>query len=317
MELKDKWNKIVEIYNKNKGSQEQMVQLAWESIFSELFGYSRLDGDIDSQRPVKMGVSTKYPDIIIRKNTEDLFIVELKRSVLHEGKDQLFSYLNQLKMELGVLICDKLYIYDYDRLSKDNDYSFVEIFFSKDNPTGIKFLELFTKVNFNKTEIKSFITEYAKKNDNVRIIQEKLTSEFLNTIVKEYFKKYFDSETVEAAISDYRFNCYTKNNFQITNNSCSSPTDSIMNKEDVSDAPEVVLMIGDRVVSSREFKDMLLIKKIANRFWYYKNKSEPERDTWNAYSFRPDSNLMGNIHSTKYRHWKKSGLTKIVCVISE
>ena len=66
MELKDKWNKIVEIYNKNKGSQEQMVQLAWESIFSELFGYSRLDGDIDSQRPVKMGVSTKYPDIIIR-----------------------------------------------------------------------------------------------------------------------------------------------------------------------------------------------------------------------------------------------------------
>lgn len=317
MELKDKWNKIVEIYNKNKGSQEQMVQLAWESIFSELFGYSRLDGDIDSQRPVKMGVSTKYPDIIIRKNTEDLFIVELKRSVLHEGKDQLFSYLNQLKMELGVLICDKLYIYDYDRLSKDNDYSFVEIFFSKDNPTGIKFLELFTKVNFNKTEIKSFITEYAKKNDNVRIIQEKLTSEFLNTIVKEYFKKYFDSETVEAAISDYRFNCYTKNNFQITNNSCSSPTDSIMNKEDVSDAPEVVLMIGDRVVSSREFKDMLLIKKIANRFWYYKNKSEPERDTWNAYSFRPDSNLMGNMHSTKYRHWKKSGLTKIVCVISE
>ena len=38
MELNEKWTKIVEIVNRNKGSQEQMVQLAWESIFSELFG---------------------------------------------------------------------------------------------------------------------------------------------------------------------------------------------------------------------------------------------------------------------------------------
>ena len=150
MELNEKWNKIVEIVNRNKGSQEQMVQLAWESIFSELFGYSRLDGDIDSQRPVKMGVSTKYPDIIIKNGNEDLFIVELKRPILHEGQSQLFSYLNQLRMDLGLLICDKLYVYNYDCLSKEGDYSFIEIPFTNDNPNGIKLLDLLCKENFDK-----------------------------------------------------------------------------------------------------------------------------------------------------------------------
>ena len=65
------------------------------------------------------------------------------------------------------------------------------------------------------------------------------------------------------------------------------------------------------------FKDRLLITKSATRFWYYNDKEEPEVDTWNAYSFRPDSNLMGNIHSTKYRYWKTSGLKKIVCAIKD
>ena len=211
MELNEKWNKIVEIVNRNKGSQEQMVQLAWESIFSELFGYSRLDGDIDSQRPVKMGVSTKYPDIIIKNGNEDLFIVELKRPILHEGQSQLFSYLNQLKMDLGLLICDKLYVYNYDCLSKETDYSFIEIPFSNDNPNGIKLLDLLGKENFDKSKVKDFIAEYAQAKDDIKIIREKISSELIKNLLIQHFEKDFSKETIDQALSEYNFNYSTHN----------------------------------------------------------------------------------------------------------
>ena len=314
MELNEKWNKIVEIVNRNKGSQEQMVQLAWESIFSELFGYSRLDGDIDSQRPVKMGVSTKYPDIIIKNGNEDLFIVELKRPILHEGQSQLFSYLNQLRMDLGLLICDKLYVYNYDCLSKEGDYSFIEIPFTNDNPNGIKLLDLLCKENFDKNKVKDFIAEYAQAKDDIKIIREKISSELIKNLLIQHFEKDFSKETIEQALSEYNFN-YSTHNSGMTSYTVAPNVSSITSR--TSDGPEVILMIGEEVVSSKEFKDRLLITKSATRFWYYNDKEEPEVDTWNAYSFRPDSNLMGNIHSTKYRYWKTSGLKKIVCAIKD
>lgn len=317
MNTTEKWNKIVELFNKNKNAPEQVVQIAWENIFSELFGYSRLDGDIDSQRPVKMGVSTKYPDIILRRNNEDLFVVELKRSVLHEGRDQLFSYLTQLKIDTGVLVCDRLYLYDFDFLSKDNRHSVVEINFLNDNPLGSKFLDLFNKTSFDKERIKSFMAEYSEKKDAVKTIQEKVTSELLRRLVKKHFEADFDAETIELAISGYDFKCFPKEAQPVSPMSSSFSAQHYLQNYNNSDVPQVVLMIGSRVVSPREFKDMLLIKKLAKRFWYYKNKTEPEQDVWDATKFRPDSNLLGNIHSTKYRHWKTSGLVKIVCVIDE
>lgn len=81
--------------------------------------------------------------------------------------------------------------------------------------------------------------------------------------------------------------------------------------------PEVILMIGDRVVSQYEFKQRLLQKKQAKRLWYYHGREEPEMDIWNAFSFTQSSNLMGNIHSTKYRNWRTSGLTKLIYIIPE
>lgn len=317
MNTTEKWNKIVDIFNKNKTSREQAVQIAWENIFSELLGYSRLDGDIDSQRPIKMGVSTKYPDIILRRNNEDLFVVELKRSVLHEGRSQLFSYLTQLKIDIGVLICNRLYIYDFDFLSKENSHSVVEVDFLKDNSLGIQFLDLFNKANFERKKIKSFIAEYSEQKDAVKSIQENITPELLRELVKKHFEAEYDAEIVELAISDYEFKCLPKAVQEIHSIQQNYPSWQPAQTADNSAAPEVILQIGNRVVSPHEFKDRLLRTKFAKRFWYYKDKTAPEQDAWDASKFRSDSNLLGNIHSTKYRHWKTSGLIKLVCVIDE
>jgi len=109
MTAAEKWNKIVEHYNKNINVAEDIVQSIWEKIFAEFFGYSSLVGEIESQRSIQIG-STYKPtaDIIIRNGSVDLFVVELKRHdspFSKKDEEQLLSYLRLLCKNIGVLIC--------------------------------------------------------------------------------------------------------------------------------------------------------------------------------------------------------------------
>ena len=95
MQSTESWNKIVSQYNKIRNNKEEVVQASWEFIFSTLYNYTA--SDIDSQRPGQMGSTPKYPDIIIKDENEDLFVVELKQHTLHKGQEQLISYLKEQK----------------------------------------------------------------------------------------------------------------------------------------------------------------------------------------------------------------------------
>lgn len=189
------WNEIVSEYNDNLNCKEEIVQKTWEVLFKLCFGYSK--PDIDSQRSVKMGVMTKRADIVVKNGGEDLFIVELKRHALHEGQEQLFSYLNQLKVDLGVLVCDNLYVYDYDFTAKTDAYSVLEIPFAKDDSNGARFVELFSKENFDKQKIKDFINEGNAKKQAESDMKNELSSDLAARLLKDYFAKKYP--TVEKA----------------------------------------------------------------------------------------------------------------------
>ena len=194
------WNKLVSQYNKNRSSKEEIVQSSWEQLLSFTFDYS--DTDIHPQFPVKMGVSTKLADILVRHGDDDLFVMELKRHTLHDGQEQLFSYLNQLKIETGVLVCDKLYVYDFDYTKKAENYSSVEIDFTQDNPDGIKFVELFTSDNFDRQKIKDFIAQKSRTKANATLIRKELTDDSVLRMVKERLVEKYPAEDVESVLSD-------------------------------------------------------------------------------------------------------------------
>ena len=198
----DKWNIIVNQYNKNLNLEEKIIQSNWELLFSSIFNYT--DSDIIPQVPVKMGVATKYADILIRQGREDLFVVELKKHVLSQqaGQAQLFSYLKQLNNDIGILVCDKLYIYDFDYTKRDENYSFVEINFIKDNPDGEKFVELFMNDGFDKQKIKDFIRNKNQSKNNVNLISKELNTESVLQILKTYFSQRYPIEDVEKAMND-------------------------------------------------------------------------------------------------------------------
>lgn len=196
------WNKIVAQYNKNRTCKEEIVQTSWELLFSTIFNYS--DSDIVPQKPVQMGVETKRADILIKHGSEDLFVVELKRHTLHEGQGQLFSYLNQLKIDIGVLVCDKLYIYDFDYTKRDENYSFVEIDFTPDNSDGEKFVELFMSDNFDKQKIKDFIKNKNLSKNNIDMIRKELNNESVLQLLKNHFSEKYPGEDVENVLDEYQ-----------------------------------------------------------------------------------------------------------------
>ncbi len=313
MEYMNKWNSIVEVVRKNYTAKEELVQQSWEFLFQFVFGYAV--SEIDAQRAIKMGSTERgKPDIILCKDGEEIFVVELKRHIKHDGREQLFSYLDRLKMNLGVVVCDKLYLYDYDFTQKENAYAEVEIPFEENNEDGAKFVELFSKDNFDKQKICDFIRSKSNSKDVIAKIKSETTSELIKDLLKAHFKaKYAVSdEDFDSAISSLSISLQPRISTQTI--SAFEKTEKRTESYNLH-APEVIYKVSGNIVSAKVFNTRLLETKSAQRTWIYSNGTV-DTDIWNASNFSETSSLSSNIHSTsKYRCWKETGLIKIILEI--
>ena len=129
MNYQEAWNNIVKKQKALSGKKEDAVQTIWESvIFPDYLKY--VNDCINSQRKIPIGSTNKIADIVLRKEKKEICIVELKRFELHKGRNQLFSYLKQIdRVSIGVLVCDKLYVYDYQYGRDAEKQPYVEISF--------------------------------------------------------------------------------------------------------------------------------------------------------------------------------------------
>lgn len=206
MNTNEKWNKIVELVKSKSSASENEVQQLWEKIFtdSNFFGYSLFLGEVDSKRNIHIGsVPRVIPDIIIRNNElgKDLFVIELKQHCLRFSdnyKNQLFSYMRLLRLNIGVLVCDKIYIF-----TTDGNESPFEIPFENDNEYGIKFVELFSKCNYSESAIKEFVEKSKVSKANVEALQAELQSLLLVDLIKKYYASKYSEKEVESALKDF------------------------------------------------------------------------------------------------------------------
>lgn len=210
----EKWNKICDYFIQFKTEPEEKIQMVWEKLFSELFGYSSLDGEIDAHRKIQLGSTERLiPDIIIKNKNTDLFMVELKREDLKiddSRKKQLYSYLKQERNDLGILICDQICIINYDYNKSDDDQEFCVIDFVKDNPQGIKFVEIFEKENFDKNKVIAFIKECNAASTNIEAIKKELTPELVKKLVFAYLQNEYNESEINQALAQYNFNVSLK-----------------------------------------------------------------------------------------------------------
>jgi len=205
MTATEKWNRIVEQYNKNINATEDTVQNTWEKIFAEIFGYSSLAGEIEPQRTIRIGSTERVTaDIIIKDATTDLFVVELKRhnAPLTQGVEmQLLSYLKQLRNSTGILICDKIYVYAYDYSKNDNEQDRAEIDFKQGNPDGVEFVEMFSKAMFDEQAVKEFVYQKIESIKSAELIKSELTLELALGLLKNYFAEKYGESAFEQAIA--------------------------------------------------------------------------------------------------------------------
>ena len=209
MTAQEKWNIIVDQYNEYFNESEAYLQRIWERIFAELFGYNSFCREIDSQRSLKIGSRERVvPDIILRKNDKDLVNIELKllsASFDTQMEDQLISYLKLLGLSIGILICKKLYVYKFDYGTAKAQR--VAIDFIKDNADGIRFVELFQKENYAKSAIEDFVSTKNVFSENVKLIREEISSEFVKQLVTKHFETSFTRDEIDCALGDYIFEC--------------------------------------------------------------------------------------------------------------
>ena len=202
------WNLIVEKYSTSQYAQESTIQGLWETYFSEFFNYKKSYGEIRPQETIHLG-SGKHiiPDIILSADGRDLVDVELKKYSIpfsEEWEKQLKSYMNQLHLSIGVLICKSIYVYVYHY--GQNIIKKLEIPFEKNNPDGIRFIELFQKEGFSEKAIEEFIDSKADFEKHVKEIKEKVTAEYVLDLLKKHLEESYTPEEVEGAFKDISIN---------------------------------------------------------------------------------------------------------------
>lgn len=213
METKEKWNLIVKQYKENYNSVESKIQSLWELYCSEFLGYSKLLREFSTQENKGIGSRERViPDIILKKGNENIFDIELKQYNLKFStnmENQLKSYLELFHMSIGMIVCDKIYLYSYCYGTRE--VNSISIDFCNDNPDGIKLLELLNKDNIDEIEIKKYIKSENEKRGSVKKIKETLTPKLIESLVWEYFRSKYQEEEVRAGLKDISFDIIKKN----------------------------------------------------------------------------------------------------------
>lgn len=206
MNANEKWNLIVSLMQEHRFDKEDKIQELWQSIFADanFFGYSQFGGEIDSQRQMPIGSRERtIPDIIIRDsvNNRDLFVVELKQHNLPFQKkymEQLFSYMRLLRLSIGVLVCDEIYLYYLD----NNDVQkVIAIPFEYDENDGKYFVELLSKGSFDQQKVCDFITKHHEFNEHVKAIEQDLSQLNIKKLIEKHYQNQYTKDEIDTVLS--------------------------------------------------------------------------------------------------------------------
>jgi hypothetical protein len=221
----EKWNELCFILSKSISPNlsetvfEQKVIQALEKL-----GWSYFKGEISVQESIQVGSSGRItPDIIIKSNEINLFVIDVKRpsddlkNPSHQK--QLLSYMRMLSLDFGMLIGNKIQLFLDGKFFNTNGIVLIdEIEFKRDNEKGLKFVELFSKVNYNKQDIEEHAQEkiqQLKEIEDFKKLKNQLLSENYNEKIIDFLKtellKEYDEKIIEKVFKILEIKIENKN----------------------------------------------------------------------------------------------------------
>lgn len=320
--------------NINPNINEQLFENKVIQAFGEI-GWKEYSGNIKVRPSYRVGsVNTIEPDLVFRSdNYENLFVVEVKRPSIKLNsnfQDQLFSYMRQLKLDLGILIGEKIQIFYDGSLNKDRNPILLEsIDFNIKNMRGEGFVELFNKSNFTE-ESKEVYVEDSLKRINMKksfhLLESKLLSKDFSIelfgVIKGHLTKEFDEELVDKVLNNFHLS-FIKNDLVKQDNN-ESPRETIRfipakeSRARQYTSSHGALPITLNPSDEYDFKRRLITNKTA---WITTNylDGRSERKRWDAHRMTENSNLLGNLRSRpNFRNgqWQKLGIKSVYVSIN-
>lgn len=318
------WNEICYLINnhKEKNSDERFFQNEVENIFEKL-GWSRYRKEIISKIKIRIGSDRNRrlePDITIRLNGKNIFVIELKHPNLYlqnNEYEQLSSYMRQLKLDFGLLIGNTFQLYYDSPNDNERPIKVFETNFTENNLEASNLIKIFEKQNFDEVELRSFC-EKKLENLNNLVIADEIVKSLLDNGERKLFellvndlKNDYHENIIENVISNLSINVSRKITHSIV-----SPTKSELqiNYSYSSDKRHDTLPIEFIPSDIKLFKKLLLQKKFAIEEIHYED-GKIENKIWTANNFTPDSDVKGNVRSrplARKGKWKELKIKKIV-----
>ncbi len=163
----DKWNQFVYYLceDKKRNVDESKYHKGIEERL-EFLGWMKFKEEILHKPNVSIGNGGHIqPDILVQKDGKKQFVIEVKcpsHIQKEKDRDQLVSYMRQLKLTTGIYIGEHIEIF-YDQPESDMAVSVLRIPLELNNKRGVKFIELFSKDRFNKDSIVEFCESRIKE----------------------------------------------------------------------------------------------------------------------------------------------------------
>ena len=213
----EKWNYFV--YDlceaKKKDVDEDSFHTLIETQLQHL-GWAKFKGEICHKPNIHIGNNNRIePDILIKRDGEDEFVIEVKRPSHKQSKkdiEQLLSYMRLLKLSVGIYIGEHLEIF-YDMPTSKEPISIMKVSLEIDNKLGARFVGKFSKADFSKEAIVDFCEERIKemqRQASLNKIKESLIgdaqqqiSESLLPYLMEKYGNSFSEEEIKIYLNDF------------------------------------------------------------------------------------------------------------------
>lgn len=190
----DKWNDIwLEL---NECIINEVPEKDYHKMVEVIIGYmgwSKAKKEIHHKKRFPSGHSYVEADVLIEKDGEPQWVVEVKEPKHKQTKEdlvQLFSYMRLAKLPLGLYIGEKIELF-YDKDDSSDPISVFEFAIEKNSVQGGMFVNLLCKQNFTIEKAITFCEQQLlerQKKETLKQISERLTSKDGSAFIINVFK---------------------------------------------------------------------------------------------------------------------------------
>jgi hypothetical protein len=321
-QYKELWKEICfDLQNSSDSMSEELYE---QKIIMSLdkMGWKAFKGEIVLKKSIPIGSAQSIiPDIIVKSKDKNIsFVIEVKKpsiSLTENNRNQLFSYMRQLKLDFGILFGEKIQIFYDGELNASDRPVQIKIIEFNNNENNLDFLKVFNKESLSKQNLQSYakkrisiINSQNEKNELKAIIMSPQFALKLREQVKLILLDDWNEEIIDDIMKDFTISINTTDHQEDATTHLQTTRTSTTGLGYPSDRVEYTFFPPDE----REFKRLLIQNKHAHIKIFYRDGRE-EYKSWNASRFSEDSNLRGNINTkTWFRqdYVQRNGVVKAI-----